>query len=229
MKRCGPLRASYFNCYARRHQYVYKRLRIGPPHRGVDANGHPGSDSLQGDSYVMTGHKRNLWKGNVPSVSRPTKRGAPRKAENDMSLIDSIPGNPTLQMQVPAQEGGRHVGKGVGGLAQAVSEYEPADERVDSQIHQEANALLQQVPGEKKRLVCRFGLPSGLSRIRDAPMRGYRGCWPRRTHCAGHLITHGDHEIHHRRPLRVNSSQPLLRRSSVGSRPHGGLPVFGDK
>jgi len=48
---------------------------------------------VKGDGFVMTGHKRNLTKGIMPSRRQQPKRGAPRKASNDMSLVNEILGN----------------------------------------------------------------------------------------------------------------------------------------
>lgn len=95
VKRCGLLRASYFNCYARRHQYEYNAL--GSVHisdrRMLMGIREAIRYMVKGDGYVMTGYKRNLWRGIMPSASERPKRGAPRKAEHDMTFVDGILGN----------------------------------------------------------------------------------------------------------------------------------------
>lgn len=96
VKRCGPLRASYFNCYARRHEYRYNGL--GSVHisdwkmlMGIRC---AIRYMVKGDGYVMTGFRRNLRKGNIPKNQSQPKRGAPRKEGHDMSLVDAILGRP---------------------------------------------------------------------------------------------------------------------------------------
>lgn len=98
VKRCGPLRASYFNCYARRHEYLYNGL--GSVHIS-DWNMLMGIRCairymVKGDGYVMTGFKRNLRKGNIPKVQNQPKRGAPRKEEHGMALVHEILGKTAL-------------------------------------------------------------------------------------------------------------------------------------
>lgn len=96
VKKCGTLRASYFNCYVRRHLYKYNALG------SVDI-----SDArmlmgireairylVKGDGYVMTGHKRNLMRGTMKQAGSQPKRGAPRKPGHGMTLVDEILGNP---------------------------------------------------------------------------------------------------------------------------------------
>lgn len=95
VRRCGPLRASYFNCYVRRHLFKYNAL--GSVHisdqwmlMGIrEAIRY----MVKGDGFVMTGHKRNLWRGNMPPAWQQPKRGAPRRACNDMSLVNEILGD----------------------------------------------------------------------------------------------------------------------------------------
>ena len=53
---------------------------------------------VKGDGYVMTGHKRNLMRGNMKKQSgSKSKRGAPRKLGHDMILVDEILGNPRYE------------------------------------------------------------------------------------------------------------------------------------
>ena len=106
VKRCGPLRASYFNCYVRRHEYKYNGL--GSVHVS-DAEKLIGIKKaigyiVKGDGYVMTGHKRNLRKGKMPDDHGSPKRGAPRKAENDMSLVTAILGGPMTNIDTHGTE-----------------------------------------------------------------------------------------------------------------------------
>ena len=96
LKRCGHLRASYFNCWVRRLDYEYNA--IGSVHIS-DWSMLMGireaiSYIVKGDGFVMTGHKRNLRRGNMKSLASGPKRGAPRKASHDMSLVYRILGNP---------------------------------------------------------------------------------------------------------------------------------------
>jgi hypothetical protein len=94
VKRCGPLRASYFNCYVRRHLYKYNAL--GSVHIGdrwmLMGIREAIRYMVKGDGFVMTGNKRNLWKGITQLSWQQPKRGAPRKACNDMSLVNEILG-----------------------------------------------------------------------------------------------------------------------------------------
>lgn len=96
LKKCGPLRASYFNCYVRRHHYKYNAL--GSVHLG-DWRMLMGIREavrylVKGDGYVMTGHKRNLMRGTLKEHGLQPKRGAPRKEGHDMSLVNYILVNP---------------------------------------------------------------------------------------------------------------------------------------
>jgi hypothetical protein len=100
LKKCGPLRTSYFNCYVRRHKYKYNAL--GSVHisdwwmlMGIrEAIKY----LVKGDGYVMTGHKRNLMRGNMKKQSgSKSKRGAPRRVGHDMIFVDEILGNPRYE------------------------------------------------------------------------------------------------------------------------------------
>ena len=95
LKKCGPLRASYFNCYVRRHEYEYNAL--GSVHLS-DCRMLMGIREairylVKGDGYVMTGHKRNLMRGTMKQSGSKPKRGAPRKMAHDMTLVNEILGN----------------------------------------------------------------------------------------------------------------------------------------
>lgn len=95
LKRCGHLRASYYNCWVRRHEYPYNA--IGSVHIS-DWSMLMGIREairyiVKGDGFVMTGHKRNLRRGEMKSSGPEPKRGAPRKASHDMSLVYEILGN----------------------------------------------------------------------------------------------------------------------------------------
>ena len=97
LKKCGPLRASYFSCYVRRHHYKYNAL--GSVHlsdwRMLMGIKEAIKYLVKGDGYVMTGHKRNLMRGNMKQQSgSQSKRGAPRKVGHDMTFVDEILGNP---------------------------------------------------------------------------------------------------------------------------------------
>jgi len=100
LKKCGPLRSSYFNCYVRRHHYKYNAL--GSVHlsdwRMLMGIKEAIKYLVKGDGHVMTGHKRNLMRGNMKKQSgSKSKRGAPRKVGHDMILVDEILGNPRYE------------------------------------------------------------------------------------------------------------------------------------
>lgn len=99
LKKCGPLRASYFNCYVRRHHYKFNAL--GSVHisdwRMLMGIREAIRYLVKGDGYVMTGHKRNLMRGNMKSRGALTKRGAPRRVAHDMILVEEILGNPSYE------------------------------------------------------------------------------------------------------------------------------------
>ncbi|KZC40406.1 hypothetical protein RHOFW510R12_04005 [Rhodanobacter sp. FW510-R12] len=99
LKKCGPLRASYFNCYVRRHHYEYNA--IGSVHisdwRMLMGIKEAIKYLAKGDGYVMTGHKRNLMRGTMKQFGSRPKRGAPRRVGHDMILVDAILGNPRYE------------------------------------------------------------------------------------------------------------------------------------
>lgn len=92
LKKCGPLRSSYFNCYTRRYEYKYNAL--GLVHlsdwRMLMGIREAIRYIVKGDGFVMTGHKRNLMHGNMKDSGSQPKRGAPRRNGNDMSLVNRI-------------------------------------------------------------------------------------------------------------------------------------------
>jgi hypothetical protein len=96
VKRCGPMRASYFNCYVRRNWYQYNGL--GSVHvrdcKKLIGMREAIRYMVKGDGYVMSGYKRNLWRGIISKDKQP-KRGAPRRCVHDMSLVNSVLGNAT--------------------------------------------------------------------------------------------------------------------------------------
>jgi hypothetical protein len=105
LKRCGHLRSSYFNCWVRRHEYVHNA--IGSVHIS-DWSMLTGIREairyiVKGDGFVMTGHKRNLRRGKMQSSASRPKRGAPRKALHDMSLVYGILGEPNTTKPVDDQ------------------------------------------------------------------------------------------------------------------------------
>jgi len=105
LKRCGHLRASYFNCWVRRHEYPHNA--IGSVHISDWSMLMGIRDAIRyivkGDGFVMTGHKRNLRRGNMKSSASEPKRGAPRKASHDMSVVYGILGNPNSTKPVDDQ------------------------------------------------------------------------------------------------------------------------------
>jgi hypothetical protein len=103
VKRCGPLRASYFNCYVRRHEYQYNGLgsvRLDDTRKLIGIK-KAIKYMVKGDGYVMTGSKRNLRKGKMPKDCNQPKRGAPRKEGRDMWLVSAILGNATIRADQP--------------------------------------------------------------------------------------------------------------------------------
>lgn len=92
LKRCGHLRASYFNCWVRRHEYKYNA--IGTVHISNRSMLIGIREAIRymvkGDGFVMTGHKRNLRRGTMKPRQDQPKRGAPRKGEHDMALVNRI-------------------------------------------------------------------------------------------------------------------------------------------
>lgn len=99
LKKCGPLRASYFNCYVRRHEYKYNAL--GSVHlsdwRMLMGIREAIRYIVKGDGFVMTGHKRNLMRGTMKQSGSQPKRGAPRKMGHDMTFVDEILSNPRCE------------------------------------------------------------------------------------------------------------------------------------
>lgn len=97
LKRCGHLRASYFNCWVRRHEYEYNA--IGSVHISDRSTLMGIREAIRyivkGDGFVMTGHKRNLRRGNMKARGGLLKRGAPRKDGHDMSPVYEILGDPS--------------------------------------------------------------------------------------------------------------------------------------
>jgi hypothetical protein len=94
LNRCGHLRASYFNCWVRRHKYEYNA--IGSVHIS-DASMLLGIREairymVKGDGFVMTGHKRNLRRGTMKPRGAKPKLGAPRKDGNHMALVNALLG-----------------------------------------------------------------------------------------------------------------------------------------
>ncbi|GGA14207.1 hypothetical protein GCM10011408_39910 [Dyella caseinilytica] len=106
VERCGPLRASYFNCYVRRHEYLYNGL--GSVHisdwKMLMGIRYAIRYVVKGDGYVMTGFTRNLRKGDTPKDKSQPKRGAPRKDGHDMWLVNAVLGNPMTKknLKLPA-------------------------------------------------------------------------------------------------------------------------------
>jgi hypothetical protein len=97
MRFCGPIRASYFNCFIRRKQYKYNAL--GSVHISdrwmLTGIKEAIRYMVKGDGFVMSGHKRNIRRGIGCSLQAQIKRGAPRKACHDMSIVNEILGDVT--------------------------------------------------------------------------------------------------------------------------------------
>lgn len=83
---------SYFNCWARRKVYRFNCLGLVhiTDRKMLIGIREAIRYMTKGACYVTTGHPRNLWKGIMPTPCDVVKRGAPRKAESDMSLVNDI-------------------------------------------------------------------------------------------------------------------------------------------
>jgi len=95
LKRVNKERGSYFNCAVRVNEYTFNALgqvRVGDRHKlyGIrEAIRY----MVKGDGYVLTGRQRNLWRGVMGKSWSAVKRGAPRKPEHDMALVEEILGS----------------------------------------------------------------------------------------------------------------------------------------
>ena len=85
-------KGSYFNCYTRQKEYQFNGLglvHISDRQKLIGIR-----EALRyitkGDYQLKTGLARNLWRGIMPK--QKVKRGAPRKAGHDMSLVEKILG-----------------------------------------------------------------------------------------------------------------------------------------
>lgn len=87
---------SYFNCYVRKDWYKFNGL--GLVHIRDMAKLMGIREALRymtkADFHIATGFKRNFWRGIVRRSRDATKRGAPRKSEHGMELVDRILGEP---------------------------------------------------------------------------------------------------------------------------------------
>ncbi len=83
---------SYFNCYTRKDHYTFNGLGL------VHISDHEKLLGLREalryvtkpDFHITTGFTKNFRKGQPPNSKEVTKRGAPRKAEHDMSLVNKV-------------------------------------------------------------------------------------------------------------------------------------------
>ncbi len=94
VKRCtgNEPKGSYFNCYTRQKEYQFNGLglvHISDRQKLIGIR-----EALRyitkGDYQLKTGLARNLWRGIMPR--QKVKRGAPRKPEHDMILVNEILG-----------------------------------------------------------------------------------------------------------------------------------------
>lgn len=95
MKRVGPDRGSYFNCTVREAEYLFNGLGLVrlDDRRKLLGIREAIRYMMKGDSYVLTGRQRNLWRGVTGKSWSAVKRGAPRKPEHDMALVEEILGS----------------------------------------------------------------------------------------------------------------------------------------
>jgi hypothetical protein len=95
LKRVNKERGSYFNCSVKANEYTYNALglvRVGDRLKlyGIrEAIRY----MVKGDAYILTGRQRNLWRGVTGKSWSAIKRGAPRKPEHDMTLVEEILGS----------------------------------------------------------------------------------------------------------------------------------------
>lgn len=85
-------RGSYFNCHARKDWYKFNGL--GLVHVRDKAKLIGVREALRymtkPEFHIATGYARNFRRGLMPHSKATKKRGAPRKAEHGMSLVDQI-------------------------------------------------------------------------------------------------------------------------------------------
>jgi hypothetical protein len=83
-----------FNCYARRNCHEFNGLGLVHISDREKLMGIRAAIKymMKGESWMRTGFKRNLWRGRVRWLRSALKRGAPRKAGHDMSLVNAILG-----------------------------------------------------------------------------------------------------------------------------------------
>ncbi|WP_281849333.1 inovirus-type Gp2 protein [Dyella sp. GSA-30] len=93
---CG----SYFNCWARRHEYPLNCLGVVhvSDRRMLMGLREAIRYLTKGHCQVQTGFHRNLFRGNDSRPVGVAKRGAPRKPEHDMSLVNAILGRSDLRL-----------------------------------------------------------------------------------------------------------------------------------
>lgn len=86
---------SYFNCWARRHEYALNGLGLVhlSDRKMLTGLREALRYMTKTSCHVTTGYKRNLWKGIMRRSWKAVKRGAPRKPEHDMSLVNEILGD----------------------------------------------------------------------------------------------------------------------------------------
>jgi hypothetical protein len=99
VKRFSNGHGSYFNCYIRRKDFKFNGL--GLVHISNRAKLMGIREAIKyitkSDCHVTTGYPRNLWKGVMRWSWAVIKRGAPRKLEHDMSLVNEILGYDALR------------------------------------------------------------------------------------------------------------------------------------
>lgn len=85
-------KGSYFNCYTRQKEYQFNGLGLVhiSDHQKLIGIREALRYITKGDHQLKTGLARNLWRGIMPKLK--VKRGAPRKAAHDMSMVEKILG-----------------------------------------------------------------------------------------------------------------------------------------
>jgi hypothetical protein len=87
-----------FNCYVRRNEHEFNGLGLVHVSDREKLMGIRAMIKymVKGPSWIRTGSQRNLWRGTIKLMRGEGKRGAPRKAGHDMSLVNEILGHAKL-------------------------------------------------------------------------------------------------------------------------------------
>lgn len=95
LKRVNKERGSYYNCSVKENEYTYNALGLVRVGDRIKLYGIREAIRymVKGDGYILTGRQRNLWRGVMGKSWSAVKRGAPRKPEHDLALVEEILGS----------------------------------------------------------------------------------------------------------------------------------------